>query len=133
MQKVLINQALSAHNVSYVKLDKKIEVFVLSDLLKIEMVDLIGKSALSMGVGGILHDKILPHLRNGTSLELDFNGIQFYSSSFFNASIGLLLKEFSIEDIQRLIKLKNMSDNGRSILNYVVHHAIHFYGTGSVE
>lgn len=97
------------------------------------MIDVIGKSALSMDRGKILYENILPHIRKGAIVELDFSGVEFYSSPFFNASMGLLIGEFSVSDLQRLVKFQNLSDTGKSILNYVIHHAIHFYGENSKE
>lgn len=51
-----------------------------------------------------------------------------YASPFFNASIGLLLKDISLGKLQENLKFAGLSDVGRDLLNHVIGNAIVFYG-----
>ncbi|MDP2227245.1 MAG: STAS-like domain-containing protein [Moraxellaceae bacterium] len=95
---------------------------------RINVLQVVGKNAVSMQSGSILHESIVSALKEGGSVELDFNGIEIFASPFFNASIGLLLKDIDIDQLQEKIKLVNISDLGKGLLNQVVDNALVFYG-----
>jgi hypothetical protein len=95
---------------------------------KIDVVTLIGLNAISLQNGTKLYQKIFPILSKGESVELNFNGVQIFASPFFNSSIGLMLKDISIEEMKRTLKIVGMDENGISLLNHVISNAISFYG-----
>lgn len=94
---------------------------------KIIVKDLVGKNAISMGNGDKLHSLLHESLSEENKVEVDFEGVEFYASPFFNAAIGLLLNDFSIEYIQRNMKIVNLSDLGKDLLNHVISNAIEYY------
>lgn len=94
---------------------------------KVLVSELVGKNAISMQSGGKLYDKIYPILILGESLVLSFDGVSLYASPFFNASIGLMLKDLAVENLQRQVKIEGISEVGRSLLNHVIENAITYY------
>jgi hypothetical protein len=96
-------------------------------MFKVNVFELVGKNAISMQSGKKINEIISPVLLKGETVELNFEGVSLYASPFFNASIGLLLKDIAIEDLRKSIKFININDIGRSLLNNVVQNAINFY------
>ena len=94
----------------------------------INVTQVVGRNAVSMQGGSILHEKIRSALKDNESIELDFKDIEIFASPFFNASIGLFLKDMEISDLQSKIKLINISDLGKELLNQVIDNALVFYG-----
>lgn len=90
--------------------------------------DLIGSQiAVSMPLGDKLHEKIIELFSSQEMIELNFINIDTYATPFFNASIGRLLKDYSIIELQEKLKFTNISEGGRNLLNRVIANAIEFY------
>ncbi|PQJ88841.1 STAS-like domain-containing protein [Aliivibrio sifiae] len=96
-------------------------------MLKIKAFDLVGKNAISMQSGTKLNDAISTALLKGEVVEIDFSGVSLYASPFFNASVGILLKDISIDDLLERMKIINCNDIGISLLNTVIQNAISYY------
>tara|TARA_B110000211_G_scaffold234241_1_gene303074 strand:- start:8146 stop:8502 length:357 start_codon:yes stop_codon:yes gene_type:complete len=97
----------------------------------IKVIDLVGKNAISMQSGTKLYEKIFPKLAKKEKIELSFEGVSLYASPFFNASIGLLLKDISIDELMSNMKIIEINDIGRDLLNDVIQNALTFYGEQS--
>ncbi|WP_278419980.1 STAS-like domain-containing protein [Stutzerimonas kunmingensis] len=95
---------------------------------RIKVFELTGKNAISMQSGEKLYNALQSQLTLNNSLLVDFEGVELFASPFFNASIGLLLKDISIESLQQKLSVINLSDVGRDLLNHVIANAIAFYG-----
>ena len=95
--------------------------------MKIIAKDVVGENAISMQSGKILYDKISKPLLSNESVELDFSGVKIFGSPFFNVSIGLLLKDISLEDLQDRLKIINLNTDGNQLLNFVIKNALKFY------
>jgi hypothetical protein len=97
--------------------------------------EVVGGNAVSMSAGTKLRELILNSwARSGEAnvkLVLDFSGIEVFASPFFNASIGALLKDREIGELQARLGFEGISDHGKSILNLVIANAIKFYGDKS--
>jgi hypothetical protein len=89
--------------------------------------EIVGENAISLQSGTKLYYKISPILLKKNDLVVDFENITLFASPFFNASIGLLLKDLTIEELQKHMKPINMSDVGKQLLNLVIANAIEFY------
>lgn len=94
---------------------------------KIIVSDLVGKNAISMQSGEKLYRKIHPALLSNEIIELEFSKVSLYASPFFNASIGLLLKDLTVEQLQGQLRFIGLSDVGRELLNHVISNAIAYY------
>lgn len=97
---------------------------------QIKVFELTGKNAISMQSGEKLYVALHAKLVAGNSVAVDFENVALFASPFFNASIGLLLKDIPIEKLQRQLVITNLSDVGRDLLNHVISNAITFYKNG---
>ncbi len=93
----------------------------------IKVFDIVGKNAISLQSGTKLYKEISPILLQKNNLVVDFENVTLFASPFFNASIGLLLKNLTIEELQQYMKPINLSDVGKELLNLVLANAIDFY------
>lgn len=92
--------------------------------------ELVGVNAISMQSGKNLYDKISTPIISNNDVELDFDGIEVFASPFFNASIGLLLKDVEIGSLLKHLKIINLNPVGRNLLNHVISNAIKYYEMG---
>jgi hypothetical protein len=99
--------------------------------MKLNVKDIVGSNAISMQSGERLYNEIHQPLLDGEKVQLDFTGVDLFASPFFNASIGLALKDINIEDLQKNLELLNFSPVGRQLLNHVIANAINFYNKDS--
>lgn len=95
--------------------------------MKIIAKDLVGSNAISMQSGQILYEKISKPLLAGEVIEIDFKDVELFASPFFNASIGFLIKDIKVSELQKQLKLTNISEVGRQLLNHVISNAIKYY------
>lgn len=95
--------------------------------MKIFVKEIVGENAISMQSGKLLYEKISTPILSGKDVEIDFEGVELFASPFFNASIGLLIKDISITDLQQKLKVSNLSIVGRQLLNLVISNAITHY------
>jgi hypothetical protein len=93
----------------------------------IKAFDIVGTNAISLQSGTKLYKVISPVLLQKNDLVVDFDNVTLFASPFFNASIGLLLKTLTIEELQQHLKPINLSDVGKELLNLVLANAIDFY------
>jgi hypothetical protein len=96
-------------------------------MIEVKVFDLVGKNAISMQSGAKLNKAISPALLNNESVEIDFDGVSLYASPFFNASVGILLKDVKIDMLTKNMRIINCNDVGISLLNTVIQNAISYY------
>ena len=80
------------------------------------MIKNITQSALSETSGLLLREQIekeLTEIADDEVVVLDFTDIQLFSSSFFNVTIGYLIKNYGKEFVDKRIEIKNISDLGQ--------------------
>lgn len=94
---------------------------------QIKVFDLTGRNAISMQNGEKLYKALHEALIAGDKIEVDFDKVTLFASPFFNASVGLLLKDIKVESLQRQLAIINLSEVGRDLLNHVISNAIAFY------
>ncbi len=97
---------------------------------KVRVIDLVGENAISMQSGSKFYAEIHDGMISGEKFQVDFDGVSTYASPFFNASVGLLLKDLTIEALQSQLTFINLSDIGRALLNHVIENALTFYKVG---
>lgn len=86
-----------------------------------------GTNCITSQDGQKVHDVIYPELKKGEQVILDFAGVQMIASPFFNAAVGLLLRDLSTEDLNRCLKITNLPLYARPILKHVISNAKDYY------
>ena len=79
----------------------------------LNVAELIGSpSALTREQGAIVFDEIVPLLKEGKKVVLDFGEIESIITPFLNVSIGKLYEKFSSDELQK--KFQIVIDNAKS-------------------
>jgi len=87
----------------------------------------ICENCITLEDGRKVYDKIHPELVSEHMVELDFSGVTVFASPFFNAAIGLLLKDIKPEDLNRLLKVSNLTPVGMDVLKRVIENSKQYY------
>lgn len=95
--------------------------------MRLAVRDLVGEYALILDDGQKVYDQIVPALRAGQAVEVDFAGVTIFASGFFNAAIGQLLKDFKAEDLRQRVTAVNLTAVGADVLQQVVENAKRYY------
>lgn len=78
--------------------------------------DIVGSPYCGTYEDGVkLYRVVYALLKDSRPVELDFEGIELTSSSFFNAAIGNLLQEFGDHSLQLPISYLNLTSRDRFI------------------
>lgn len=96
-------------------------------MITISIREMVGPNAISMNSGQKIRDEILRQWDRHEKISLNFDGIDVFASPFFNASVGALLKDRSIEQLQEKLEFVSVSEHGRRLINLVIQNAIKFY------
>lgn len=90
--------------------------------------ELIGSpSALTREQGGIVYNYIVPRLKKGEKIVLDFNDVESMITPFLNVAIGKLYEDFSSEQLNKQLELSNLPEGTRSKFNLVIENAKKYY------
>ncbi len=95
--------------------------------MTVQVKDLIGEDCITLDDGQEIYARIHPELVAGRNVELDFAGVEFFASPFFNAAIGQLLRDLQPETLDKQLKLKHLSAAARTLLKQVIANAKRFY------
>lgn len=95
--------------------------------MKLIAKEIVGEHAISMQSGQLLYANLQESILKEGKVQIDFEGVKFFASPFFNASIGYLLKDMDVTQLKERVQISNLSDVGRSLLNLVIANAINFY------
>jgi hypothetical protein len=87
----------------------------------------VGEDCLTIEDGRRLYRRFLPELQAGREVELDFAGVQPVAASFFNASLGFLLRDFEIEELRRLVKVSHLAPEAQKVLLRVLKNCKRYY------
>jgi len=88
---------------------------------------LVGEDCITIEDGEKIYDLIHPVLLAGHEVELDFAGVGVFASPFFNAAFGRLLKDFTPEHLDRMLKILNLTPVGRDTLKLVIKNSVQYY------
>lgn len=87
--------------------------------------------SLNQGVtpeeGQPIRDRIYANIKEGTPVILDFDRMQLITTAFLNVVIGTLYKEFSSEDLKKLLLFENLTDGIAMRIKRVTNNAKLFY------
>ena len=95
--------------------------------MRVNVKELIGEHALTFEDGEVIYNLIHPELSKGKPVVLEFDGVEIFSSPFFNSGIGRLLKDISSDDLNRLLEIKNITPAGRMVLRQVIENSKQYY------
>ena len=95
--------------------------------MKLTILDLTGEYAIASKDGERLFGLLYPRLKAGELVVLDFAGVRVFASPFFNASVGRLLQDFRIEDLDRHLQYPNLTGLGLTVLKKVLKNADQYY------
>lgn len=77
--------------------------------------------------GQPISDRIYANIKNGNPVVLDFAQMQLITTAFLNVVIGTLYKDFSSEDLKRLLTFENLTDGIAMRIKRVTDNAKMFY------
>jgi hypothetical protein len=77
--------------------------------------------------GMAIHDLISPVLARGEEVELDFEGVRFIHVPFLSAAVGQLLKDHPLERVKTLLRVANLTELDRTVLEGVIEHSSRYY------
>jgi hypothetical protein len=101
--------------------------------LRIPIEPIVGENCVTQTQGKTIHERIHGPLQSGQHVELDFAGVKVFSSPFFNASIGLLLKDIEASRLNELLRVEHLSAVGRELLRHVIDHSKEYYGSAAAR
>lgn len=96
-------------------------------MARFEISKIVGENCITMEDGQKVYNLMFPELQAGNSVELDFSGVKVFVSLFFNYAIGRLLQDFSVDDMNRLVKISNIKPQGEETLKKVIVNAKRYY------
>lgn len=91
--------------------------------------ELVGENAITLDDGQTVYDRIAPSLKDNKSVEVDFSDVDVFSSPFFNAAAGQLLKDSDAADLNRLVKFTNLNPAGSAVLKRVIENSKQYYAS----
>ena len=81
--------------------------------------------------GNLVRSVIREHIQKGDSIMLDFEGVTLLTSSFLNTAIGDLYGEIDPRTLGQSLNVKNISQDNRDTLKFVIENAKYFYSKKS--
>lgn len=93
----------------------------------IKVYDLTGRNAISMQKGDKVYQILIQNIQNNENTLLDFQDVSLFASPFFNAAIGHLLKDITLDQLLTYIRPINLNETGKELLNLVISNALSFY------
>ena len=77
--------------------------------------------------GQPIMERIYKSLKSNTPVVLDFSNMQLITTAFLNVVIGTLYKDFSSDDLKRLLSFENLTDGIAMRIKRVTQNAKLFY------
>ena len=84
-------------------------------------------SALTREQGGLIFDAIVPKLKDGKIVTLDFGDVESIITPFLNVSIGKLYEKFSSKELEERLRIVNYPDGTVNKLQIVIDNAKTYY------
>lgn len=96
--------------------------------MKIAIKESIGPRCIIKEDGQKVYDAIHELLKQGQTVTLDFSGVTQFASPFFNFAIGQLLHDITEESLRRQLKIDNLNDTGKRVVERVIENAAKYHG-----
>lgn len=97
--------------------------------MKCNVKELVGGDAITLEDGQTVFDAIKPELERGGDVILDFGGVSVFTSLFFNAAIGQLLKSLKPSTLNKHLKFDNLSPEAYASLLRVIENSKQYYSS----
>ncbi|MBF0537927.1 MAG: STAS-like domain-containing protein [Nitrospirae bacterium] len=101
--------------------------------MKIDIYKEIGEICITMQDGQKIFDQIHPVLLVGNAVELNFENVILCAPLFFNTAIGRLLEDIKPENIDCLVKIKNINSISSTAFKHSIEHAKEYYGNPEIR
>lgn len=95
--------------------------------MKIDVAAIAGPHCITAEDGEIIFQMIHTALARGETVELDFNGTEVFSSPFFNAAIGPLLRDHTADELNARIILLRLAVDGLAVLKRVIKNSREYF------
>lgn len=82
---------------------------------------------LTEDAGKLVFNTVLPSLKNGERIELDFEGLTMFASLFFNNSLAPLFRDFDPAFIGSHLEVTNLNEVGRKTFGRSMENAAEFF------
>ncbi len=97
------------------------------------ILSLVDEVCITPNGGQKVYDLIHPELLAGSSVELDFTGVEILAPPFLNFAVGQLLKDIQSKDLDRLLKVSHLIPLGMRIMKRVVENAKEYYSDDKIR
>lgn len=94
---------------------------------------LLGEFLMTPDQGTTLYNLIYPELIEGHEIELDFMGVTICIPPFINYSIGLVLKDIELEELNSLLIITNLEPVGRETLRLAMESSNEYWRDSRVK
>ncbi|MDF1878168.1 STAS-like domain-containing protein [Sulfurimonas sp. SAG-AH-194-C20] len=74
----------------------------------------------SRGAGEIVRKRMKKELDKGSTITLDFNGIEQVTQSFIDEFFGIFIRAFGIEYVRGKVRLVNETQGIKDTINFVI-------------
>lgn len=95
--------------------------------MRIKVREWVGENAMTQDDGQVIYNLIHDPLRQGQTVELDFEGVDVFASPFFNASVGRLLEDLERDALNARLRFEHLSGFGERVLRRVIENAEEYY------
>lgn len=95
--------------------------------------DFVGMNAMTLSDGEKIYQQIYPLLKDNNKVELNFDGVNIFSTPFFNASIGKLLQDLEPEQLNKLLLFTKLNPLGVEVAKRVIKNAKEYYSNPAVK
>lgn len=94
---------------------------------------LLGEFLMTPDQGTTLYNLIYPELIGGYEVELDFMGVTICIPPFLNYSIGLVLKDIELEELNNLLTITNLEPVSKETLRLVMENSNEYWRDSKVK
>ena len=95
--------------------------------MRLSIKDVIGPRCIIKDDGQKIYEAIHEPLKKGEIVVLNFEGVTQFASSFFNFSIGQLLKDIPEAELRRLLQIENLNETGGLVFERVIENASKYH------
>lgn len=98
------------------------------DTKKIKLIEFVSfNSGVTPDEAAPIYDTIIEAFKNGDKVKLDFAGVDMMTTAFLNVMIGTLYKDYTSDQLKKLLSFDNLSDSIAIRIKKVTENAKLFY------